>query len=171
MSMKNKAYAFYKELPPWAKGVVIVGGLAVSYFAVRGGWKIVKGKLDASKYQKEGKDAANQLHDLSKRGVRPTITSTQAQSFCNSLVQAFDGCGTDETAIYGVMGQMKNDADIYLLISTYGTRKYAGCGPWSMFSSDKQVSLSAAISDELDTFEKLIVNNILKGNGVTFQFT
>ena len=30
--MQDKVYNFYKELPPWAKGVIVVGGAAVVYF-------------------------------------------------------------------------------------------------------------------------------------------
>ena len=171
MKAFDRAYTFYKDLPPWAKGVVIVGGSAVTYFAARGAYKLIKGKLDLAKMQKEGKDAGNQVQLLAKAGIKPTITKAQAESFSNSLVQAFSNCGTDEDAVYAIMRQLKNEADVYLLIATYGVRHYSGCGWWNVFSSGQTVSLSAAISDELDVLEKTNVNSILNKNGIKFQFT
>ena len=119
---------------------------------------------------KESKAADNQLGSLAEQGIRPTISKAQAEGFANSLQAAFDGCGTDTDAIGNVMIQMNNDADIYLLISTYGVRKYDACN-WEMDFGDKELSLNAAISDELDGPEKSYINTILKNKGIKFQFT
>lgn len=165
----DRAYQFYNGLPPIAKAVVVIGGGAIAWFGVLNPIrKLIVSKLDMSKMAKEGTEARNTLQDLSKKGVKPTISDAQAQSFANSLVSAFGGCGTDEDAIYSIMKQMKNDADVYKLISTYGIRKYDDCG---LFGGEVESSLSAAISDELDSFEKQVVNGYLRQNGVTFQFT
>lgn len=169
MKATESAYKFYEGLPSWGKAALIIGGGAIAWFGVLNPIrKVIMGKLDMAKMAKEGKDARDAISDLSRKGIKPTITDAQAQSFANSLVSSFSGCGTDESAIYGVMSQLKNDADVYKLISTYGIRKYDECGPWT---GNVEGSLSAAISDELDIMEKQQVNTILKKNGVKFQFT
>lgn len=163
---KGKQVSGVKEifsgLPPWAKGVLAVGGGFVAYSVVN---KILKSR----KEQNEPRDAGNEVNVLASQGIYPSYTDAQYESFCNAIVQAIWDCGTDETAIYNVMRSMRNDADIYKLISVYGVRKYKGC--FEGFFSLVERSLSGAISSELDAGEKSKVNSILRDNGITFQFT
>lgn len=164
-------YKYYSGASGGGKFLIIAGTIAAGAIAwfgiVNPVRKLIIKKLDESKTAKEGKEASQALSDLVKLGIEPTITDAQAESFSNSLVSAFGGCGTDEDAIYYVMSQLKNDADVYKLINKYGTRTYDGC----LWGSGQNKSLSGAISDELDVFEKAQVNAILKKNGVSFQFT
>lgn len=167
-------YKYYEKASPTGKVLIIGAGIAAGVAAwfgiVNPLRKLIVNKLDQSKAVKESKEAKDELKSLEKDGVRPTISNAQAQTFTNSLVSAFEGCGTDEDAVYGIMSQMKNDADVYLLISTFGTRKYDGCN-WSGDFGDTEKTLSGAISSELDSFEKSKVNEALRNNGCTFQFT
>lgn len=165
-------YKFYKASSNTGK-VMIIGGVlvvgAIAWFAILNPIrKLIVSKLDQTKAAKEGADSKQALKDLANQGISPTITNAQAAAFCNSLVSAFAGCGTDEDAIYNVAKQLKNDADVYLLISTYGIRKYDACGIWT---GDTENSLAAAISDELDSGEKDKLNGILQTNGCAYQFT
>jgi len=167
MKVFDRAYQFYDGLPTWGKAVAVIGGAGIAWFGVLNPLrKLIISKLDQAKMAKEGQKAGDELSKLKKQGVNPTISPAQAESFSNSLVSAFAGCGTDEDAIYNIMKQLKNNADVYLLISTYGIRKYDGC----MWGTTEK-SLSGAISDELDWLEKMAVNKILEGNKVSFQFT
>jgi hypothetical protein len=157
------------DLPKPAKVFVVIGGGLVAWFGVLNPVrKVIVSKLNAAKMAREGKEAGDELDKLKKKGIRPTISPAQAEAMCNSMVSSFAGCGTDEGAVFRVMSQMKNNADVYLLISTWGIRKYDDCGPWT---GNVEFSLSAAISDELDDTEKFILNGLLKKNGVTFQFS
>ena len=172
--MKAKAYDYYKGLPTWAKGVVVVGGLAVVWFSVgKPIVNLIKKKLDETKKVKEQQAASTTLADLARKGIKPTITAGQADSMSNALRIAFSGCGTDEQAVYNVAKQLKNDADVYLLIKTYGVREYVDCPWWSVgFGSGKtSQTLSAAISDELDSSEKSKLNKILTDKKITYQFS
>jgi hypothetical protein len=162
----------YKDAPPIGKIAIIGAGIAtaaIAWFAILNPVrKLIVGKLDQAKANKEGGEAKDELKNLSNDGINPTINDAQVQSMCNALVSAFEGCGTDEDAVYNVMRQLKNDADVYKLINAYGTRKYDACGFWG---SDTEKTLSGAISDELDVFEKKTVNGILSSNGIKYQFS
>lgn len=172
MKFIDRAYQYYNGLPTWGKGVVIVGGGMIAWFGILNPIrKVIINKLSIAKWTKEGREAGDQITILRKQGIRPTISEAQAESFSNSLVKSFNDCGTDEDAVYRVMSQLKNDADVYLLINKYGVRKYAGCGPWNLFQGSQESSLSGAISDELDSQEKQNVNNILEHRGIKFRFT
>lgn len=169
MSVKTKAVEYYNGLPGWAKGIVVVGGLGIAWFGIINPIrKVIMKKLDASKMNQEAKQAGNEVRKLAKDGIFPTITKTQVEAMCNSLNTAFSGPGTDEFAIYTVMSQLNNEADIYLLIDSYGVRTYTSS---HFLESARNYSLSAAISDELDGSEKNIVNAILKKNGIKFRFS
>ena len=171
MKVFSNAYKYYKELPDWAQGVVIVGGGLIVWFGVANPIrKLIIKKLDQEKEQRETKAAGHELNKLKRQGVSPTITKAQAESFSNTLRIAFSDCGTNEQAVYNVMEQMNNEADIYLLIDTYGIREYSGCGPWNVFAATQNVGLSSAISDEMPV-EMPIINAILAKKGIKFRFT
>lgn len=172
MKTGQRIFDYYKELPVWAKGVVVIGAGSIAWFGIINPLrKLIIKKLDQAKEAKESAAAGKELNNLKKQGIVPTINKAQAESMSNQLRIAFNDCGTDEGAVYSVMSQMNNDADVYLLIDTYGIREYSGCGPWNVFSGSRNVGLSAAISDELDDMEKGIVNNILAQKGISFRFS
>lgn len=163
-------YKYYKELPPWAKGAVIVGGITVTFLTGRATWRKVKSMLEKGKLMKEGKEAGQELINLQKQGINPTISDAQVEGFANTLQTAFSGCGTDEAAVINVVRQLKNEADVMKLIAKYGLRKHDACN-WEFDFSDKEMTLSAAISDELDVFEKAAVNVQLEKNGIKYRFS
>lgn len=151
----------YSGLPSWARGAVVVGGAVVGY-------TVLNRLLKKEPEKQEPNAAGDKLAQLAQMGIYPNYSRAQLESFSNAIVQAIWDCGTDETAIYNVMRAMKNEADIYSLINVYGVREYKGC--FENFFGLVSRSLSGAISSELDAGEKRKVNEILRGNGITFQF-
>ena len=125
--MANKTFEVWSGLPTWAKGTIAVGGLVVIYFAGRGIWKRILFQIDKQKDLKVQYDAKKEEQQLASKGIKRTLTESQLQSMSQKLVQAFDGCGTTEESVYTVMKQLKNQADVLALISTYGIRKYDQC--------------------------------------------
>lgn len=162
----------YNSAPPIGKIAIIGAGIAtgvIAWFAILNPVrKLIVNKLDQTKANKEGKEAKDELKNLANEGVNPTINDAQVQSMSNALVSAFEGCGTDEDAVYNVMDQLKNDADVYKLTQGYGTRKYDACGPWT---GDTEKTLGGAISDELDAFEKKRINMMFSSKGIKYQFS
>jgi hypothetical protein len=74
----------YSELPSWAKGVVVVGGLTVTYLAVTS----VLRKLKEAKNKKESLSEINasssELQDEINKGKRPTLSKTQLEAMANA---------------------------------------------------------------------------------------
>jgi hypothetical protein len=185
--MKDKAYSYYKELPPWAKGVVIVGGLFVVYLA---GNAILR-KLKESKNARDAKDAVRnseaEKRRLQSQGVRPSYPSSQYNTWANSIQQAFDGCDPTGQLSWGadsplgavsfwstsgfkvakIFAELKNDLDYLSLTTAWGIRTYDACG-W--FTGDvKDVDLAKAISDELTAREISNLNEILRKKGIKYK--
>jgi hypothetical protein len=167
--MANKTFEVWNDLPTWAKGVIAVGGLAITYFAVRGVWNRIKANIDKQKDLKVQYDSKRELNDLNRQGIKQTLTDTQLESYCQKLVQAFDGCGTTEQSIYDVMNAMKNKADILALITKYGIRKYDQCNLNEGFG-DNEYTLPRAMESELDSWEMSKVNDILRKKNIGYQF-
>jgi hypothetical protein len=166
----------YSELPSWAKGVVVVGGLTVTYLAVTS----VLRKLKEAKNKKESLSEINasssELQDEINKGKRPTLPKTTLEAMANAIVSASNDCGTDEKKIYAQFDKVANQADILSLVQTFGLRKKVRC-PFSddpresFFSADTPpMSLSSMLNSELDTTQMQTLNNKLASKGINYKF-
>lgn len=158
----------FNDLPRWSRGIVAVGTLAIVGITGYTVWNKIQKASQAKKANQLASDAKKELAVLSSKGVKPTITQTQAETFSSKLVKAFDDFGTDEQAVYDVMSAMKNQADILYLIQVYGVRKFKGT--FSSWFDFEELNLPAAISYEMDSSEIAKVNSILSKKGITFKF-
>jgi len=86
------------------------------------------------------------------------------ERFANSLYQAMNGSGTNETTIYEVLGNLKNKSDFYQLVKSFDVRTNDG-----MFSKNIEGTLAEWFNYELDDTElKKVKEIILTKTGVTF---
>ena len=166
----------YEDLPGWARGVVVVGGLAVAYIAVTSILKSIKAKKIEQQSQAEINQAGTELNTQIQSGNGPTIQRSQAQVMSNAIVAASNDCGTDNKAIYAQFDKVNNQADMLLFVEVFGLRKKVRC-PFtddpreSFFSADTPpMSLSAMINSELSASEIAIVNNKLQAKGISYKF-
>jgi hypothetical protein len=170
--MSNKAYQYYKELPSWAKGVVVVGGLAVTYIFAS---QIIRRLRDSQKRKEKEKsvnDASNELKDLANNGIKPTITKSQADAFADKIVKQFTGADMflqSFGVVKGIFSQLKNDADYLLLKQQFGLRTYNDAFNVFGWNQVKDVTLEAAIQDELTNGSISQLNSILASKGITYR--
>jgi hypothetical protein len=168
----------YNNLPDWAKGAVAVGGLLIVGIF---GYKIyqdVKRKRDLKEANQAADEADTELNKLSNQGVKPTISISQATTLAQSLVQAMNGCGTDEKKMYGVFDQLKNDADVYLLIKQFGVRYYTPCAASNPVSYAKYLYNDKSFGGDIGTWmgydltsaEIQKINGILAKKKILFRF-
>jgi len=159
----------FKSLPSWAKGTVavlmlgtiIVGG----YFAIRG----VKKGIQRIKDSSESKAVKDDLKDLnSSQTTKQTMSDSQANGFASRLYVAMDGNGTDTNAIYDVLSNLKNDADVLALIKAFGTKKLHNSLLWEEVVYEG--GLSGAMQDELSSSELRKANSILEGKSIKYRF-
>lgn len=166
----------YEDLPPWARGVVIVGGLTIVYFTS----KSVVASINAAKARKEANktniDAQNNLEQLAQQGVKPSYQSSQYKSWADQIAAQFDGCDwsvgmaglilTESGRVLNeICKQLKNDADFLSLETAFGLRTFSNCGP---FSGKFTGTLPGAVASELSSWEIGTINGTLKTNGIKF---
>lgn len=163
---KHSLYDWYSQLPPVGKAVVGIGTVVAAGAIGIGIWNAIKQAKQTSANLKEAKDAVVTLNQLAQKGIVASYPDSQFEVWSNELAQAFSGCGTDTTTVYNIISALNNEADLYKLIATYGTRSYDGC-KWLLQGAQTK-SLSAAISDELSTSEKDRVNGALARFSFTF---
>ena len=166
----------YDGLPGWARGVVVVGGLAVGYIAVTSILRAIKAKKTEAASRTEINQANTELNTQIQSGNGPTLQRSQVEVMSNAIVAAANDCGTDNKAIYAQFDKVKNQADMLLFVEVFGLRKKVRC-PFtddpreSFFSADTPpMSLSAMINSELSASEIAIVNNKLQAKGISYTF-
>lgn len=174
--MKGDALKYYNGLPSWARGVVVVGGLVVGYIAVNAIIKkVTQNKKDAAALQ-EINTASGDLNAVISSGTKPTLNNSQLEAMSSAIIEASNGCGTDNNMIYATFSKIKNDADILSFIKVFGLRKKTRCpftsdtmeNFWS--SNTMPMSLSAMINSELDTTEIQKINDGFLAKGMKYQF-
>jgi hypothetical protein len=176
--MQNKVFNYYKDLPSWAKGVVVVGGLAIVGIAVYSVIKKLKTDAEIKKILKESEYANDQLKKLASQGIFPTLSNTQIQSMIESIRDAVAGCGTDEQRIYDVFSKLNNEADLNLLIKLFGVQSYEPCPLESQISYIKWLadnssiggSITQILTSELNNSELSKLNSILANKGINHKF-
>ena len=166
--MKGKMLQYYNDLPQWAKGVTVVGGLAVAFLI---GNSVVRGikQRKADKLALAESDAAGRrLVELQRDGIKPTYPDSTYQSWANQIVAAISDCGTDESALFRIFENIRNEADLQKLIQVYGVREFKGC--FSAYFAMEKGSLSYALTYELDSSELAKINKIIATKNINYKF-
>lgn len=175
---QNKAIEIYKGLPDWARGIVAVGGIAIVFYV---GYTLIKRIRKTAELQADlqQSDLANdELKNLQQQGIRPSISNSQVEAVINSLVQAMNGCGSDEEMVYEAFKKLNNDADVQLLISRWGVRYYTPCAvtdpiSYTLFLNNPKKfggNLTSWLNNDLTTSEIKKINTILSQKKITFKF-
>jgi len=151
----SKAWGFVPE--PVRGAFYIVGAAALVY----GAYKLYT-KITTPDVTENAKD---ELSQLAKAGIKPTLTDVQIQSISSKIKSSAAGqnaFGTDEQAIYNAFSQLKNDADFNKLVIEFGEERKS----LSFATTD----LFGWIAHELNESELAKLNTILKQRGITYKF-
>lgn len=109
--------------------------------------------------------ASSEIRDLEKIGIKPSYPDSQYLSWSEKLQYALNYFNTDEDAVYSVFEKLKNQADLNKLITAFGVRPIE-----TFVFITEDVTLSEAITSQMDTDEIKKVNGILAKKGINFNF-
>jgi hypothetical protein len=87
----------------------------------------------------------------------PALTSGQALTIANNLLDAMDRYGTDEQAIIDNFSRCKTKADLLLVIEKFGTHKYLMVG--TIFGLGKEKNLMEWLKADLNKSELAAVKS------------
>lgn len=122
--MPNKLYQYYKDLPPWAKGVVVVGGGLVVYLVGSRVYRAVFPTEAQRKNRALERNVDSEISKLQGNGQRPTFADSNYNTFANTIYNSMRfAIGDDYATVESTMKRMKNDLDVAKLIKAFGTRQ------------------------------------------------
>lgn len=140
---------FFKSLPPWARGVVII--MIIVILVIIGIY--INNKVKNAQKTKDSKAevdaAADELAKAKNAGIVETFSDAEFQTKCNAIIEAANGCDPGEQgaqAIMAVIYSLQNQADWWKLLKTFGTRTWDDCG-WG--TGDVSGSLTTLLINEL----------------------
>lgn len=160
----SKLGSAYNGLPQWAKGVVVVGGVAIGGYAIYKSASLVNGliagRFNRGEKKEWGKEHGQTTWDASKK---QTLSDAQINSMANVIHTSMDGCGTYEDEIVAEFRKLKTDGDFTALQKAYGTRKITCWGVGGDYN------LNSALTSELSTYWMDLINKNLSDKGITFS--
>lgn len=172
-NVKTKVIDYYKDLPAWAKGVVIVAGVGLVAFA---GIKL--GKVifpsEARKKQKQlGRDVEQEIKDAEKKGLKPTFPDSQYLTFANTIHNSIQYCvGDDYGTVVVICKRMMNDLDVAKLIKAYGTRQRYCFGAPAGGKDDLFTAIQAELGQEyggITNYRVKQINSDWAKKGITYK--
>jgi hypothetical protein len=173
---ESTIYKYYKDLPSWAKGVVIVGGLAMGYAIVTTIYNKINDANNKTKLEKELNTAGSELQDEINAGNRPTLSNSTLEAMSSAIIEASNDCGTDDALIMGQFDNIQNQADMLAFVKVFGLRQKVRCpftsdtreSFWSNFTPP--MSLSAILASELTQGQIDTINKKLATKGIKYRF-
>ena len=89
---ENKALKVYEDLPQWARGIVVVGGLVVVYIVGNTIYKKIQKLASSADSQNKLNQVNNDLDAKINQGHQPTFSSTHYTNFADPLGAPLPGC-------------------------------------------------------------------------------
>ena len=183
----SKVFKVYQELPQWAKGVVVVGGLVVTYIVGNTIYKRIKAFSDSADAQNKLRQLEDDLDKKLKQGQQPTFSSTQYNNFADSIQTLFEGCdyttpiipvptswilnigwSNSGASLFNILYQFNNDVDFLALQKAFATRTISK--GWYCGGDYTNVTLSQAVNKQLNNQEIYAINKLLTQKNITYRF-
>lgn len=183
----SKVFKVYQDLPQWAKGVVVVGGLVVTYIVGNTIYKRIKAFSDSADAQNKLRQLEDDLDKKIKQGQQPTFSSTQYNNFADSIQTLFEGCdyttpfipvpttwilnigwSNSGAGLFNILYQFNNDVDFLALQKAFATRTISK--GWYCGGDYTNVTLSQAVNKQLNSQEIAAINKLLTQKGITYRF-
>ncbi len=146
------------------KGAIVVGVvLALGYIA----YKKLNKPNNANKKRNGGNEGGGNEGGGNEGGGNEGGVDTDFYAMADELFDAFDGYGTKNSVVMGVMERLTKQSDWVSLQNAYGSRKVSS-GTGNIFVSDFTGNLKSTLNNELSTNELKKVTSILSSNGIRF---
>jgi hypothetical protein len=151
-----KVLNFFKDIPGWAKGIILIIIVLLVSWIIYKFYKNIKPKSD------EEKAVENEKDQLVKKGQKPTFGQSTYQGYADRIQTENMSFNTDEEAIYGIFKTFKNDLDVILLIQAFGQKR--------PYLETAEKSLPGFLAADLNRNEIGEINKILQQKGIKYRF-
>ena len=119
-----KVYQYYKDLPPWAKGVVVVGGAVVVYLVGSRVYRAVFPTEAQRKNRELEKNIDSEISKLQGNGKKASYSDSNYNTFANTIYNSMRfAVGDDYSTVESTLKRMKNDLDVAKLVKAFGVKQ------------------------------------------------
>ena len=119
-----KVYQYYKDLPPWAKGVVVVGGALVVYLVGSRVYRAVFPTEAQKKNRELEKNIDSEISKMQGNGKKASFSDSNYNTFANTIYNSMRfAVGDDYATVESTLKRMKNDLDVAKLIKAFGLKQ------------------------------------------------
>jgi len=119
-----KVYQYYKDLPPWAKGVVVVGGALVVYLVGSRVYRAVFPTETQRKNRELEKNIDSEISKLQGNGKKASYSDSNYNTFANTIYNSMRfAVGDDYSTVESTLKRMKNDLDVAKLVKAFGVKQ------------------------------------------------
>lgn len=171
--MANGVYKFYKDLPPWAKGVVVVGGGLVVFLVGRKIYKAVFPSDTEKRNRQLFQNINTEIQGYNNQGIKPSFSDSQYETFANTIYNSMRyAVGDDYATVELKMKEMKNNLDVAKLIKAFGKRQNYFFGLPTGEPMDLFTFIQAELGNDYAGLTNYRVKNInadWKKKGITYQ--
>jgi len=163
----------FNNLPPWARGIVFVGGIAiVGLFSI----KIYK-KLFPSEQAKKNKELQKEIDvEISnwiKKGQKASFSDANYLTFANTIYEGMRyGIGDNYGKVVDTMLLMNNNLDVAKLIKAFGVRQNYLFGIDTGSPLDLLTFVQSELGSEylgLTSYRITKINNDWAKKGITYK--
>ena len=111
-------------MPPWAKGVVVVGGALVVYLVGSRVYRAVF-PTDAQRKNRElEKNIDSEISKMQGNGKKASFSDSNYNTFANTIYNSMRfAVGDDYATVESTLKRMKNDLDVAKLIKAFGLKQ------------------------------------------------
>lgn len=122
--MPNGVYKFYKDLPPWAKGVVVVGGSLVTFLVLKRLYFAVFPTESQKKNRQLLQNVNSEITTYQNNGIRASYPDSTYETLANTIYNSMRyAAGDDYATVELKLKEMKNNLDVAKLIKAFGKRQ------------------------------------------------
>ena len=163
----------FNNLPPWARGIAFVGGIAIiGLFSI----KVYK-KLFPSEQAKKNKELQKgidiEISKMVKKGMKASYPDANYLTFANTIYDSMRyAVGDNYGKVVDTMILMKNDLDVAKLIKAFGTRQNYLFGIDSGNPIDLLTFVQSELGSEyfgLTSYRVTKINNDWAKKGITYK--
>ena len=168
-----KAYQYYKDLPPWAKGVVVVGGAVVVYLIGSKVYRAVFPTEAQRKNRELEKNIDSEISKMQSNGKKASFSDSNYNTFANTIYNSMRfAIGDDYGTVESTLKRMKNDLDVAKLIKAFGLKQDYFFGLPAGDKMDLFTYVQKELGNEyggLTNYRVKKINEDWRKKGITYQ--
>ena len=168
-----KVYQYYKDLPPWAKGVVVVGGALVVYLVGSRVYRAVFPTEAQKKNRELEKNIDSEISKLQSNGKKASFSDSNYNTFANTIYNSMRyAVGDDYGTVELTLKRMQNDLDVAKLIKAFGVKQDYFFGLPAGDKMDLFTYIQKELGNEYGGFTNYRVKRInedWKKKGISYQ--